>query len=441
MSDLEAIRAANIARNERALAALGLSSAAEETKRKATQTRRAQAKRRRVSRAVEDRAAVRQVPRRQSSRIAVATMQERQAQLEREEAEEARRASEAEARRLDRESRRRTTRRRTPVSRSSSTSVWDTDVNDRSPYVDGDEVDELIDAAYEEEAARISVAPNRLVDDEAVKDARVPRGAMSSAARTDVDLSFIQGDSEQLGRVFEPEEGSGQLKAAAVDALAVTGCRFSRMSGILPFANAVVLFVNLDMTNGYDNRFIGPPTGLHLTWFAQATQTTDSPVIQRMLATSDDDRVLLCLRRPAEAYLFAGRLEATEVFPHLRPVKIIWRLVDAPVLATKEEFRDLINLRDEGATDAGANSAHDDGEGVRKVWPEAEQEETVEDMAAAPVDDSDDSAWDPQTLVEAWAPAAGESSGTARVSGSDEAPTVRQVDSDDYVDGDDADDD
>jgi hypothetical protein len=225
--------------------------------------------------------------------------------------------------------------------------------------VEGDEVDDIIDAAYQAEAAMISVAPKRLVDPIAVEAAREPRGPMSSAARTDVRASFIRGDSEELGRILEPEPGSGQLKAAAVEQLAVTACRFSRMSGILPFANAVVLFVNLDTTGGYDNQFIGPEAGLHLTWFAQATQTPDSPIIQRMLASSDDDdEVLLCVREPGEPYVFAGRLEATEVFPKTRPVKIVWRLLDAPVLAGKQEWRDLLNL----GGDAGGEEESDDEE-------------------------------------------------------------------------------
>ena len=73
-----------------------------------------------------------------------------------------------------------------------------------------------------------------------------------------------------------------------------------------------------------------------MTWFAQPTQSEETPVIRRLLACRDANAatpVLLFIREEGCAYVYAGRLTCHEYFPRASPLKLVWQLADFEVRA------------------------------------------------------------------------------------------------------------
>ena len=161
-----------------------------------------------------------------------------------------------------------------------------------------------------------------------------------------------------LGKQVLPTDGSGSFKAACMSRLRGGGTvRFNRYSGIQEWQNAVsglvrtphaawcrraltseatrqvALFVNVRGKSGsYANIFL--QGGRQMTWFAQPTQSAETPVIRRLLACRDLNAatpVLLFIREEGCAYVYAGRLTCHEYFPRASPLKLVWQLADFEV--------------------------------------------------------------------------------------------------------------
>lgn len=100
---------------------------------------------------------------------------------------------------------------------------------------------------------------------------------------------------------------------------------FSRLSGIQTFANAIVLFVNLDSSN-YDNVCFDDSRRL-IQWFAQSRQSMESPVIARIVGGKTN--VFLLVRNGEQGYTFCGRVEVDSVGDaSARPLAFRLRLLD-----------------------------------------------------------------------------------------------------------------
>jgi hypothetical protein len=115
--------------------------------------------------------------------------------------------------------------------------------------------------------------------------------------------------------------------------------RFNKYSGIQEWSNAVALFVNVRGKAGeaYKNLFLDG--GRRMTFFAQPTQTPETPVITRLLACSDaacESPTVLFLREEAGPYTYAGRLRCAQFYPTSSPLKIVWDLLDYDVLAASD---------------------------------------------------------------------------------------------------------
>jgi len=175
--------------------------------------------------------------------------------------------------------------------------------------------------------------------------------------------------STYLGEPIAPPPGDGGLKAAVVRALSpVSHPKFSKMSGIQEWANGVVvLYVNVGDKNGntYDNVF--SRAGSQITWFAQARQNEDSPVIRVITATREMEEEsvedawmraeneelapkyvdwplhLFCRMEGCE-YVYCGRLKMVDYQPNKQPLKFDMRLLDAPLLRASEHFLGLVDL-------------------------------------------------------------------------------------------------
>ncbi|KAA8496073.1 hypothetical protein FVE85_2228 [Porphyridium purpureum] len=173
--------------------------------------------------------------------------------------------------------------------------------------------------------------------------------ARPSSSELDVDLDLHV--SDELRVFMSP---NSQVKRFVVTSLCDNqAVAFQRMSGIVPFRNAVCLFVNLpdasNVDSVYENRF--EPEGSVLHWFAQPTQTVESPMITRILAAStaapsagSTDRVLLFVRPPISHpdrafYVGLGALVLRNVFPLESPVRFEFLLQSHAQLKQSPTFQ------------------------------------------------------------------------------------------------------
>lgn len=183
-----------------------------------------------------------------------------------------------------------------------------------------------------------------------------------------------------------PPAGS-QVKGGVMAAAAGAMPRFNRMSGIQEWRNCVFLFVNVGGRD-YDNVFLAE--GRRMTWFAQKSQTTATPVIQRLARCTSDvykaegggadakadavggatgqggtaaegsagagagackgeeaepggTPVLLFCRLLTEPYVFCGRLEYESHDATHSPIRFVWRLRDRDACWGSKAFRAIIH--------------------------------------------------------------------------------------------------
>ena len=234
-----------------------------------------------------------------------------------------------------------------------------------------------------------------------------PAAPVSANSLRSLDAKMSQCAANHLGRPIS--DGTGAFKAAVVHEISpITNPKFSKMSGIQEWRNVVTLFVNVGDKHGdsYDNVFTH--CGGRITWFAQPRQGEDTPVIQRIARTKDgkgmdalalatapaglipgneDDEeegeegndgaktgpetgaeaeaetgrgkgrqrrdkewpVHLFCRMEGCEYVYCGRLRTIEHDPTVRPMKFTFRLLDAPLLRTSDDFLGLVDLADADA--------------------------------------------------------------------------------------------
>ena len=245
-----------------------------------------------------------------------------------------------------------------------------------------------------------------------------PAAPPSANSLRSLDAKMSECQTKHLGRPVS--DGTGGFKAAVVHEISpIANPKFSKMSGIQEWRNVVTLFVNVGDKHGnsYDNVFTH--CGGRITWFAQPRQGEDTPVIQRIARTKDgkgmdalalatapaglipgdeDDEedgedgtkngaktgaeagaktgaetgagggkgrqrrrdkewpVHLFCRMEGCEYVYCGRLRTIDHDPSARPMKFTFRLLDAPLLRTSDDFLGLVDLADADA-DPGVGGA------------------------------------------------------------------------------------
>jgi hypothetical protein len=193
-----------------------------------------------------------------------------------------------------------------------------------------------------------------------------------SIRNLDVGLDALH--STHLGEVMLPAYKRTVMQNANSDG---TMPRFSRMSGIQEWSNAVMLFVNVFVGSGdcYKNVFLDG--GRQITWFAQNRQWEGTPVVQRLIhsspdavkgeASSDGEEgagsaaaaaaddvaeeeeeeeatpVLLFCREEKQGYVFCGRLRYVAHDPDRLPIRFVWELVDYDALKAHAPFNSLLS--------------------------------------------------------------------------------------------------
>ncbi|CEG42810.1 uncharacterized protein PHALS_13055 [Plasmopara halstedii] len=129
--------------------------------------------------------------------------------------------------------------------------------------------------------------------------------------------------------------------------------KFSKMSGIQPWKNAIVLFVNVESNSPYDNVFNHDTRDghivVHFQWFGQNRWHKDSPLVKRLRSTKRgdenlkfddtyDDKVemkqeplLLFIRLEQGPYIYCGQLGYLGHRPESKPLEFRWQLLDVDV--------------------------------------------------------------------------------------------------------------
>eukprot|EP00808_Paulinella_micropora_P005898 g53397.t1 len=74
----------------------------------------------------------------------------------------------------------------------------------------------------------------------------------------------------------------------------------------------------------------------------EPSASSSSPV-----SSLDSDKVLLFCRLPKRPYVYCGELEYVEHSPASRPMRVIWKLKDFDVLATRPLFKRIVRFPDE----------------------------------------------------------------------------------------------
>lgn len=144
----------------------------------------------------------------------------------------------------------------------------------------------------------------------------------------------------------------------------------------MEWRNAIVFWVNIGGVD-YNNLFL--KGGAEMTWFGGSKQTSETPIIKRMIASqqakhadsndelesvvdapSDDaqqkhadnttktptqqtacDLLLMC-RQPGDPYVFCGRLAAVSMNVESSPITVRWQLLDHSVLKEAPLFKAML---------------------------------------------------------------------------------------------------
>ena len=145
-----------------------------------------------------------------------------------------------------------------------------------------------------------------------------------SSMELDIDLSRVH--PKWLGRQILPV-GKVPIMWGMCAAM-YTYPKFSRMSGVQQWRNAVVLFINIDSSDVYDNTFTMTPDGqVYVDWFAQERHHEHSPVIKRLVR--GEDTILLFGRIVNMPYVYFGELAYEDHRVTETPIRFRFRLNQA----------------------------------------------------------------------------------------------------------------
>ncbi|KAE8911907.1 hypothetical protein PF005_g1200 [Phytophthora fragariae] len=181
-----------------------------------------------------------------------------------------------------------------------------------------------------------------------------------------IEIQLQQFHSQWLGTQLLPVG-----KQTVMQGLCPPGfvAKFSKMSGVQPWSNAVVLFVNVESESPYDNVFrqeeVGGRSAVHFQWFGQSRWHDESPLVMRLRRMKRGDErlrldesiyneveggkleepLLLFLRHTQGPYIYCGRLGYLGHRPASKPLEFRWQLLDVDSLQW-EKVRDLLAASD-----------------------------------------------------------------------------------------------
>jgi hypothetical protein len=139
--------------------------------------------------------------------------------------------------------------------------------------------------------------------------------------------------------------------------------RFSKYSGVAPWADGYFLWINIDINpqtgrsqNEYPNVFLDG--GRRVTWFGGSSMHPESAVVRGLLRaggreegggggehTPSSASVVIFVREVKQPYSCFGRAQIDEVDLSKRPIRVTWRLLDFPsLLAGSAHFSRIVGM-------------------------------------------------------------------------------------------------
>ena len=146
-----------------------------------------------------------------------------------------------------------------------------------------------------------------------------------SAADVDVDVKVL---SEHLGKEFD-ECG----KKYVVDTIAGSKRRvtFSKMIGMMRWSNAIMLWVNVNKDENFNNVFSKNKKDEHfMTFYASKSMKPKSLLVRKVIETTTDpnQHILLMCRWPRKPYVFCGRCKCVTYKLDEQPIYFNLQLLD-----------------------------------------------------------------------------------------------------------------
>ncbi|KAG6617246.1 RxLR-like protein [Phytophthora cinnamomi] len=191
-------------------------------------------------------------------------------------------------------------------------------------------------------------------------------GRKQHVSSSQIEIKLEQFHSTWLGTQLLPVG-----KQTVMQGLCPPGfvAKFSKMSGVQPWSNAVVLFVNVESESPYDNVFrqeeVDGRSAVHFQWFGQNRWHDESPLVTRLRRVKRGDEalrldesfydeedweqqqepLLLFLRHTQGPYIYCGRLGYLGHRPASKPLEFRWQLLDVDSLQW-EKVRGLLATSD-----------------------------------------------------------------------------------------------
>ena len=101
------------------------------------------------------------------------------------------------------------------------------------------------------------------------------------------------------------------LKADIINLASAEKVSFNKYSGVVEWKNCVFLWVNIQISSDYPNKFL--EGGKKFTWYGGSKMYEDSFIIQRLITGvnqfKEKDDVLLFVRFEKESYTCLGALQ------------------------------------------------------------------------------------------------------------------------------------
>ncbi|KAK1942850.1 hypothetical protein P3T76_005487 [Phytophthora citrophthora] len=222
------------------------------------------------------------------------------------------------------------------------------------------ETEELLEIQPLPRPKRVKTEPLELLDVPITELSVSYKGKKQHLSSSKIEIQFQEFHERYLGTQVFPVG-----KNTVMQGLCPAGyvAKFSKMSGVQPWKNAVALFVNVESDSPYDNVFHQETeegeTTVHFQWFGQNRWHDESPLVVRLRGMErgleslrfhesyydkkeGEEPLLLFIRHTQGPYIYCGRLGYLGYKPESKPLEFRWQLLDVDSLQW-EKIRGLLD--------------------------------------------------------------------------------------------------
>ncbi|KAG1685025.1 hypothetical protein DVH05_009766 [Phytophthora capsici] len=218
------------------------------------------------------------------------------------------------------------------------------------------ETEELLEIQQLPRPKRVKLEPPELLDLPLTELPVSYKGKKQHLSSSQIEIQVEEFHERCLGTQLLPVG-----KNTVMQGLCPPGyvAKFSKMSGVQPWKNAVALFVNVESDSPYDNVFHHDTEGVHFQWFGQNRWHDESPLVVRLrgmkrglesLKFNDsyydkkegEEPLLLFIRQTQGPYIYCGQLGYLGYKPESKPLEFRWQLLDVVDSLQWEKIRALL---------------------------------------------------------------------------------------------------